>query len=202
MALSDLTFKLYTDSGLTAEYSGLSQLVHESDLSDGDQDFTFYFGSVVANRLCSPDAGNITFTPTNTLAEWATATAYTVGNMIEPTTPNTYVYRCTTAGTSHASTEPTFPTGAIGDTVVDGTAVWTLVGKRHEITEATLALSAAALDTNVAGDPLDIASSVSSGVGNAIPVYVRITNAVATVQSNTSYPNFGIYVNAITETEV
>src|SRR5512139_1088803 len=38
------------------------------------------------------------------------------------TTRRGYVYECTTAGTSHATTQPTWPTSG---TVNDGTAVWT-----------------------------------------------------------------------------
>lgn len=205
MALSDLSFKLYTDTGLTSEFNGLYQLIHETDLSDGDQDFTLYLGSAIANRQLeansNPGVDDITLTPTNTLAEWAGTTAYTLGNMLEPTTPNTFVYRCTTAGTSDGS-EPTWPTGAIGDTVADGTVVWTLVGKRHEITEITLALSEAALDTNVPGDPLDIGTTITSGAANDVEIWVRVTNAVATVQTNTGYPNIGVYINTVVETEV
>jgi len=56
--------------------------------------------------------------------EWAVSTAYTTDDWRIPTTANGFVYECTTAGTSHAATEPTWPT-TIGDTVSDGTAVWT-----------------------------------------------------------------------------
>lgn len=204
MALSDLSFKLYTDSGLTSEFSGLYQLTHETDLSDNPQDFTLYFGSNTADRKLqansNPGVDSITLTPTDTLDDWAATTAYTLGNMVEPTTPNTYVYRCTTAGTSSGS-EPTWPTAAIGDTVTDGTVVWTLVGKRHEITEITLALSSGALATNTAGAALDIATTITDGTANAVPIYMRITNAVTTVQSNTSYPNIAVYINEVVETE-
>jgi len=56
---------------------------------------------------------------------WVANTAYALGDIVVPTgTPNGYCYICTTAGTSHATTEPTWPT-TIGDTVNDGTAVWT-----------------------------------------------------------------------------
>ncbi len=205
MALSDLSFKLYTDTALTSEFNGLFQLTHETDLSDNDQDNTLFLGSVIASRELNansnPGVDDIIITPTNTLAEWVTVTAYTVGNMIEPVTPNTFVYRCTTAGTSAAG-EPTFPTGAIGDTVADGTVVWTMVGKRHEITELTLSLDEAGLTTNVPGDPLTLATTISSGNTNDIAIWLRITNAVTTVQTNTGYPNIGVFINTVVETEV
>ncbi len=55
-------------------------------------------------------------------ATWVIGTAYSVGDLVKPTTPNSHYYRCTVAGTSHAATEPTWPTN--GSTVTDGTATW------------------------------------------------------------------------------
>ncbi|KKL17032.1 hypothetical protein LCGC14_2489630, partial [marine sediment metagenome] len=55
---------------------------------------------------------------------WVTATAYSLLDLRIPVTANGYVYVCTTAGTS-GGTEPTWKTG-IGDTIVDGTVVWTV----------------------------------------------------------------------------
>lgn len=205
MALAELTFKLYTDSGLTAAYNGLSQLTHQTDLSDNPQDITLYLGSNTASKILransNPGVDDITLTPTNTMDEWAATTAYSLGAIIEPTTPNTYAYECTTAGTS-AGSEPTFPTSAIGNTVVDGTVVWTMVGKRHEITEIKLALSSAGLTTATPGAALDVATSISSGVGNAVAIYVRITNAVTTVRGTTGYPEIAVYINTVVEDEV
>jgi hypothetical protein len=54
---------------------------------------------------------------------WEAATVYGVGQQVVPTTLNGYVYEVTVAGTSHASTEPTWPT-TIGNTVVDNTVTW------------------------------------------------------------------------------
>ncbi len=61
-------------------------------------------------------------------ADWVVATAYTVGQYVSPTTQNGYRYKCTTAGTSHASTEPTWPT-TVGTTKTDGTVTWTTVAE-------------------------------------------------------------------------
>jgi len=58
---------------------------------------------------------------------WVKDTAYAEDDIVRPTLLSTftgYVYKCTTAGTSHATTEPTWPTSP-DDTVVDGTATWT-----------------------------------------------------------------------------
>ena len=59
------------------------------------------------------------------VATWAVNTARTAGDWVKPTSPSLSprLMICTTAGTSHAVTEPTWP--AAGSTVTDGTAVWT-----------------------------------------------------------------------------
>lgn len=59
-------------------------------------------------------------------AAWAVATAYTLGDYVIPTVANAHMYKCTVAGTSDATTEPTWPTD--GTTVVDGTATWQDMG--------------------------------------------------------------------------
>ncbi len=56
-------------------------------------------------------------------------TAYAVGDVIKPTTYASHSYKCTTAGTSHASTEPTWTT-TNGATTTDGTAVFTCSDSR------------------------------------------------------------------------
>ena len=67
---------------------------------------------------------------------WEAATPYAEGDIIVPTTGKEtgFFYECTTAGTSHATTEPTWPT-VLGETVVDNTVVWTC----HSPSEASQA---------------------------------------------------------------
>jgi len=58
---------------------------------------------------------------------WVKGTIYAEDAVVRPTTLakfTGYTYICTTAGTSHADTEPTWPTTA-SSTVVDGTVTWT-----------------------------------------------------------------------------
>ncbi len=58
---------------------------------------------------------------------WVASTAYSLDNIVTPTTTNGFQYRCTTAGTSHSS-EPTFPTD-LGVTVTEtGGVVWEMDG--------------------------------------------------------------------------
>jgi hypothetical protein len=52
------------------------------------------------------------------------ATVYAVGDVVKATSYNSHSYKCTTAGTSHATTEPTWTT-TNGNTTTDGTAVFT-----------------------------------------------------------------------------
>ncbi|MDD5510909.1 MAG: hypothetical protein PHI12_08865 [Dehalococcoidales bacterium] len=62
---------------------------------------------------------------------WAAATAYAIGDIIKPTTYADHCYKCTTAGTSAAVTEPTWGT-TNGGTTADGTGtlVWTCYDKK------------------------------------------------------------------------
>ena len=53
---------------------------------------------------------------------WAASTSYSLGALVEPTTPNNFVYECVVAGTS-GTVEPTWPTTE-GETVVDNTVTW------------------------------------------------------------------------------
>lgn len=57
---------------------------------------------------------------------WAASTAYTVGQIVRPTTGNGYLYMCVVAGTSAAS-EPTWPTTRLSQ-VVDSGVTWCNVG--------------------------------------------------------------------------
>jgi len=76
-------------------------------------------GDVLTNRSCKVE--EIIFNGDPSIRK--NSTAYSVGNFVVPTTFNSYIYECTTAGTSSGS-EPTWPT-TIGNTINDGTAVWT-----------------------------------------------------------------------------
>lgn len=75
--------------------------------------------------------GSVTLTTTlaNSWATtWGTGTAYTLGQLVIPSTPNTYIYQCVVAGTSHAATEPTWTTTK-GVNNTDNTVTWLNVGK-------------------------------------------------------------------------
>ena len=58
---------------------------------------------------------------------WKAGRAHNLYDVIVPTTPNGFQYKCTTAGTSAAAIEPVWPIVAVGETITDGTGalVWT-----------------------------------------------------------------------------
>ena len=54
---------------------------------------------------------------------WDNATVYAVGDVVKASSYNSHSYLCTVAGTSHATTEPTWST-TNGATQTDGTVTW------------------------------------------------------------------------------
>jgi len=66
--------------------------------------------------------------------QWAAATLFATSAdrdwkakvIVKPTTQNGFWYEATTGGTSHATTEPVWPT-VVGNTIVDGTVTWTCI---------------------------------------------------------------------------
>ena len=66
------------------------------------------------------------------VASWAASTAFSVGDIRRATAeqPSGLFFRCSTAGTS-ASSEPGWP-NMVGDTVTDGTCVWTAIASAFE----------------------------------------------------------------------
>jgi hypothetical protein len=72
--------------------------------------------------------------------KWTAATVYGLGQQVVPTTLNGYLYQVTTAGTSHATTEPTWPT-TLGGTVVNNTVTFTNVGPDTDVTNLRIALT-------------------------------------------------------------
>lgn len=61
---------------------------------------------------------------------WAANTAYKRGQLVRKMTTNGHLYRCIVAGSSHASTEPTWPTNP-GEDISDNTAKWEEAGSMY-----------------------------------------------------------------------
>lgn len=208
MSLTDLTFKLYTDAGLTTLFGGIKSLIHKTDLSDNPQDFVLYFGSLGSigtdttdrklRTVVNAGVDNVTITPTDTLPSWVASTGYSLGQSVEPTVENGYRYTATTAGTS-GSTQPTWPTSGIGSTVVDGSVVWTFVGASHQPTEIKLAATSGGLAGATPGAALSLGNTITSGTSNVKEINVRVTNAVTVPSNNTGTPELALYINGVQE---
>ncbi len=129
-AINPILAKLGATGGL--EYSDFSQATHEEyyDFRDGigkDRgvgsdarlqwsegiDFTIDGQTVLGNKINTAD-----------YTTWVKNTAYITLNFVVPTATHTVCFECTTPGTSHATTEPTWDT-TVGNTTADGTVVWT-----------------------------------------------------------------------------
>lgn len=205
MSLDSLTFRLYHVDNLTGLFDGTLSVVHKSDLSDNPKDYVLYFGSNIPNRrlraYSNPGIANIVLTPVDTLPHWEPEMPVEQGYLLQPPTPNGFKYKCL-SGTKTGTTEPAFPTLSIGSTYNDGASVWMLVGAKHEVTEITLAASAADLDINVPGDPLSLGVELTSGQANKREIHFRINNAVTDIGNNLGYPEISIAINEVVETEV
>lgn len=202
MPFTGSTFGLWTDEDCTLAFSGTLDVVHYTDLSDNPQDFILYLGSPASDRILeaasNPGVDDITLTPTDISDGWEADTAYTLGKFIKPTTPNGFIYRCTTAGTSDSS-EPTWPVVGLGSTVVDGSVIWDLYATHHPHTEIKLALSSGALGAATGGAALAVGTSIDSEAANAVEIHIRVTNTITTVSNNTGNAEIGIYLNSVVE---
>jgi len=205
MSFNNSSFNFYTDSGLTSVFGGTLTIVNKTDLSDNPQDNVLYLGSTLSDRQLqaadNPGVSQIVLTPTDTLPHWIAATSYISGKKVQPVSGNGFVYQCTTTGTS-GSSEPTWPVSPLGATVSDGTCVWTLTAAHHPSTEIKLALSSGALASTVGGAALNVATTITGGSANAIPIFIRITNTVTTVSNDTGNEEMGIQINSCIETEI
>ncbi len=195
------TFKFYDEDTLTTPSTTIT-VIAETDLSDGAHDYTKYFGSIAANKVLqtavSPGVNNIILTPTYILPARTNLTAYVLGDSIVPSPVNGYRYEATTAGTTAASA-PTWGT-VLNGTTTDGSVVWTLVAEDSPITEITLALNEADLDTNTPGASLNLGVAIQSGVINAVAIWIREINTITNVSESIGTPELGIVINAVQET--
>lgn len=76
-----------------------------------------------AGGASTPGINDVAYIGDAPATYWASSTALSLGAYRCPTSPNGYAYVVTSAGTS-GTTEPTWPT-SVGNTVTDGTVVWT-----------------------------------------------------------------------------
>lgn len=206
------TFSLFTDAELTEEFDGDFDLVHFTDLSDGAQTMLLYLGSLGSGGSDTndrqlqdaddPGTNDVIISVNYLLPIWVAGHVYSVGDCIKPTGVN-YVMRCTIAGTSHATTEPNWGTmGGMGSFKVDNTVTWKKAAARHPTSEIKLATTNGGLSGATPGASLNIGDTILSGITNAQPIYIRVTNTVTSVYTNTSHPELALAVNSLVEREV
>jgi hypothetical protein len=97
-------------------------------------------GTVLATGSNGDGHAEIGYSP----GKWATGTVYAVGQQVIPklSGPNGFLYVVETAGTSHASTEPTWPT-TIGTTVSDNGVIWRCLTTDAGVSNVRIALTPA-----------------------------------------------------------
>jgi hypothetical protein len=77
--------------------------------------------------------------------KWTVNTAKALGNQVVPTVVNGWVYEAVAAGTTHAATQPTWPT-TLGAVVTDGTVTWRNVSTDVGVTNFRVTLPASYTD--------------------------------------------------------
>jgi len=95
-------------------------------------------------------------------SEWETETTYALDDVVVPTTSTGLRYICTTAGDSDEE-EPEWPTEA-GETVVDGTAVWTAHHYAYQMNNLIRARYDSVKGTHAADDRVFIADADSLSI--------------------------------------
>jgi len=193
-----VSLAFYTDSGLTSAADPLP-ITHYTDGSNDPQQFRLYLGSTATSKQfqasSDPGTDQIAISIANLTAAWTASTAVTLNEYRRPVTNNGYRYQCTTAGTTH-SAEPTWPT-TIGNTVSDGTAVWTCVSKLHVPTEVKLASTQGGLSSATPGASLNVGTQILSGTLNAVSVWLEVDDSTAVVATATELQ---LQTNDLTET--
>lgn len=171
-----MAFGLWADEKMTAKAGGQAghfQVAFDLSAQVPYRDFVFYLGSPEAGRTLQTaqngGTDNVTVSVADALADRADAAVYQVGDVVEPSGGNGWIYSCVTAGTS-AGSAPVW-IAAQGANVTDGTVVWRCIGRRYQPSNVKLALSAADLATG--GSTLALGTEIRGGA--AVAVHVRIT---------------------------
>ncbi|NUE66980.1 hypothetical protein [Snodgrassella sp. ESL0253] len=139
----------------------------------GILDTVLYFGSNQSDEvLRSQTDAQIILRPVDLIKKWEPNKFYYWNNIIEPSRPNGYIYRCTTQGRT-GSEEPRWwiDNGGSG---ASGSARFTVLGEAYRHTDIKLSLTQAGLDSAVGGAGVELGTQLQGG--NAIPIYMRVTN--------------------------
>lgn len=114
--------KLYTGTTTLTEKTG------SLTITDDNWKFANFNGNVVGYQdghdpIFKDGSGNFTKLLLEHTA-WTANTAQALKSAVRATSDNNLYFECTTSGTTHATTEPTWDT-TVGNTTSDGTVVWT-----------------------------------------------------------------------------
>lgn len=138
-----LSFKLYTDAGLTTPLVSNLVCAQKADGSSDPVDKVVYLGSTTANRKIEADSN--------------------------PGVDQIVV------------------------SIVDAAP-----GSGHPATEVKLATTLLGLGSATGGDPLNLGTSILSGVENAVPIYIRVDDTTGVVGTSTE---LSIAIAAVRETD-
>lgn len=128
-------------------------------------------------------------------AAWLTTTAYALNDYVRPVAgQGDFVYKCTTAGTSGAS-EPTWPT-VDGQTVADGTAVWTAVERKTKVRIEESDASDFSSGVTVAKGGEEVTVAADTGYKMQIERRKRYLRTVVTITGG-SAPSAEVYIGAL-----
>lgn len=119
-----LTTSSYTPSAAHSKRSDITNEVTGTNYTTGGTSVTPIVGTTTAANSWA--------------TTWATGTAYVVGDVVRPTSGNGHLFKCIIAGTSHATTEPTWTTTA-GQVNTDNTVTWAEAGISITVFTATAA---------------------------------------------------------------
>jgi hypothetical protein len=139
--------------------------------------FKFYHDSALTSEITS---GNP-----------LTATQDTAG-ILGPVDKTIYLGSTLTGNEVQAESDP--GVDAIVVSIVDADA-----GTGAPATEFKLALSSGGLASAIAGDPLTLSTSITSGVANAVPIYTRRDSALAVAGA---YTDISLSTQTLIETPV
>lgn len=132
-----------------------------TSMSKTGEAYIAYPGGLIPLSGVSPSAVIVTVDPT----AWVATTAYTVGQIVKPTT-GTHFYKCKTAGSS-GGTAPTWKTD--GTDTTDGTVTWTDMGTMvldtsdYDINSAGVFIHDDAIKIDADGTPVKVSYTTSAG---------------------------------------
>lgn len=149
-------------------------------------------GEVIRDRT-DPGVNTIVFEVLHDVPEWSAGLVVALNEEIRSTAHLGYVWRAQNAGTTHATTEPVWPT-VLGQTVVDNGITWECVYATLEPEDAILSNDAAGLDVNTPGAPLDFGvTEITAGAGNARQYWVRLLAPTGRLVKTTA----GLFVGSL-----